>query len=122
MNIRLQEIKSELDALYAEIKARPAAEIEARIAEDMTALADGPSLWNGFQDEICSLIMGLSMFRMTDEDNRREAKLIAEWNQIVGAARQACNDRRQAKINAREVAAVKAAACPTCFATHAGEC
>ena len=41
-----------------------------------------------------------------------------EWNALVRQQREA----RQRRINAREVAAVRAAACPRCFATHAGEC
>jgi hypothetical protein len=38
------------------------------------------------------------------------------------ASRQASADRRQARVNAREVAAVRSAACPRCFSTHRGEC
>lgn len=42
-------------------------------------------------------------------------KAAREYNERARAA-------RQAKINAREVAKVRAAACPRCTITHAGEC
>lgn len=48
-----------------------------------------------------------------------------EWDEHIArlrSARQAQADRKQARVNARVVAAVRSAACPRCFSTHAGEC
>lgn len=44
------------------------------------------------------------------------------WNAEVARQQAEREARLQARKNAREVAAVRAAACPRCFATHAGEC
>jgi hypothetical protein len=41
-----------------------------------------------------------------------------EYNAIV----ERHNAEVQARRNAREVAKIRAAACPSCFATHAGDC
>ena len=41
-----------------------------------------------------------------------------EYNAEVAKIRAA----RQARINAREITKIRNAACPSCFATHAGEC
>jgi hypothetical protein len=112
---RLEAIKVELDALYFELRHRPAAEAEIRIAADAAQLIDVPGLPR-------FPFGALIAFRMTEADKQREARLIGEWNTIASAARQHRNDRRQAKVNAREVAAVRAAACPICLATHPGTC
>lgn len=48
-----------------------------------------------------------------------------EWDEYVARLRRqraAKRDARQARVNAREVAQVRQAACPRCFSTHAGEC
>lgn len=42
----------------------------------------------------------------------------SEYNKIVHQI----NAERQARINAAEVQKIRSAACPVCFATHAGEC
>lgn len=112
---RLDQIAERLAGLHREIAARPAAEAEVRIADTAAQLAEVPGLPR-FPFE------SLIMFRMTDADRRLEADLIGEWNTIARAVRARRADRRQAKVNAREVAKVRAAACPTCFASHAGEC
>lgn len=41
-----------------------------------------------------------------------------EWNAGVDKIRA----ERQRRINAREVSKIRSAACPSCYATHAGEC
>jgi hypothetical protein len=112
---RLEAIKVELDALYFELRHRPAGQIETRIAADAAQLIEVPGLPRFPFESLIAL-------RMTDADRQREARLIGEWNTIASAARARRAERRQAKVNAREVAKVRAAACGTCFATHAGEC
>jgi Zn finger protein HypA/HybF involved in hydrogenase expression len=47
---------------------------------------------------------------------------VQAWNEACARYREAADARQQARKNAREVAAVRAAACPSCFATHAGDC
>lgn len=44
------------------------------------------------------------------------------WRSEYNAAVAALNAERQRAANAREVAAIRSAACPRCFATHPGEC
>lgn len=52
----------------------------------------------------------------------RYAREVDDYNAAVRAHNAAIRDRAQAAANAREVAAVRKAACPNCFATHPGEC
>lgn len=110
----LDSIKERLAGLHREVAARPTPKIADAIEADMRELA--PLLPDQAR-QIEGLIAGLGlMTKMTDADRRLEADLIGQWNAIARA------DRRQAKINAREVAKVRAAACTECFVTHAGEC
>jgi hypothetical protein len=44
------------------------------------------------------------------------------YNAYVDAHNAAVKTRRQARRNAAETARVRSAACPTCFATHPGDC
>lgn len=53
-----------------------------------------------------------------DEYNRD----VHNWNTWVRATRQAKRVRAQAARNAAEVRTVRAQACPTCLASHPGEC
>lgn len=66
----------------------------------------------------------LGQFLALPADERR-----ALWNEEVlqfrarrKARKQRVDARRTAKTNAAVVAATRSAACPICFATHAGEC
>lgn len=47
---------------------------------------------------------------------------VDEYNAAVATHNTAVRDAAQAQVNARDLAKVRAAACPRCFATHAGEC
>jgi hypothetical protein len=62
---------------------------------------------------------------------RTEAEQIAEaryereadeYNAAVAVHNAASRGAAQARVNAREVAQIRDAACPNCFATHAGQC
>lgn len=117
---KLDSIKERLEGLHREITARPTPKIADAIESDLRELVP---LLPGQARQIEGLIAGLGlMTKMTEADKRLEADLIAEWNAIARAVRARRADRRQAKVNAREVAKVRAAACPECFVTHAGEC
>jgi len=110
---RVGQIRAELNALYAEVASRPAVQAEKSILADLQELASFPGM-----PKFPSLL-GL---RMTSDDFSREEKLIAEHNEIAGRIRAARDARQQARVNAAEVSRVRAAACPVCFSTHAGEC
>lgn len=47
---------------------------------------------------------------------------VRKYNEAVAAYNAKLKDARQARVNARQVAKVRAAACPSCTMTHAGEC
>lgn len=47
---------------------------------------------------------------------------VQTWNAYVHASRAEAKVNRQVRANAREVSAVRSAACPRCFSTHPGEC
>lgn len=112
---RLDALKIELNALYYELRNRPATAVETKISDTAAELIDVPGLPR-FPFE------ALIMFRMTDADKQRETRILSEWNEIARAVNERIKSRRQAKINAREISKIRAAACPVCFATHAGEC
>ncbi len=63
----------------------------------------------------------MAEWELTDEGvtYRRQ---VATWNAYVDAVKVERARGRQARVNAREVAKVRAAACPVCTGTHAGEC
>lgn len=50
------------------------------------------------------------------------AEAYENWRQEYNAGVTKLHQERQARINAREIAKIRAAACTRCFATHAGEC
>jgi hypothetical protein len=113
--VEIAALRIEIDSLYAGVKARPATEIETRIRDTASGLIDAGD-FPRFPFE------PLIYFRMTEAEKRREAALIVRWNVIITRAKIRNGERRQAKINAREVASIRAAACPVCFSTHTGEC
>jgi len=55
-------------------------------------------------------------------DEARYEREVDEYNAAVRAYNAAVEAAKQARVNARGVAKVRASACPRCFATHAGEC
>lgn len=57
----------------------------------------------------------------TPEGITHEAE-VAAYNRAVDERNAAAARNHQARLNAREVSAVRSAACPRCFTTHAGEC
>lgn len=44
------------------------------------------------------------------------------WRQEWNAGVMKMRAERQARANAREVSKIRSSACPSCYATHAGEC
>lgn len=79
----------------------------------------------GMSRELASLVSMIGPLKPGEKplvipDNvlRDYAAYVAEWNRVVEARRKAA----QTRINAREVANVRNAACPRCYSTHAGEC
>lgn len=56
----------------------------------------------------------------TDRDRWESA--VRRYNEQAKAYNAALKARKQERRNAAQVAAVRAAACPRCFATHPGEC
>lgn len=80
------------------------------------------TLFSGRTDIIATAeeVMGLltAAFVMPDDVRTAYERWAGEYNAVVARI----NAERQARINAREVAKVRASACPSCFATHAGEC
>jgi hypothetical protein len=57
----------------------------------------------------------------TDE-GRAYATAVAKYNAAATAWNAYVKDERQARKNARQIAAVRSATCPRCTMTHAGEC
>lgn len=106
---RLRELRAQIDALRAEVAARPA----TRLEKDIRYVSAGIGI-RAPRDTF-----GL---RMSQEEIAREEKLVAEYNEIANKLRQQRDDAKQAKINAAEAAKVRAQACAVCFASHAGEC
>lgn len=64
------------------------------------------------------LTMLNAAFVMPENVRLEYERWATEYNAVVAKIRA----ERQARANAREVARVRASACPRCFATHAGEC
>lgn len=62
---------------------------------------------------------------LTEEQRLAEDRYnleVRKYNEAVDAYNARLAAAKQARRNARETAKVRAAACPSCFATHAGEC
>lgn len=105
----LDHVERQLSALWTRIPKRHVDESEERIDDILAALSDSPDHY-------------LKLKRVTDADAQLLAKLAARRDAIINAGRQRTRAERQAQKNAREVAKLRAAACPECHATHAGEC
>jgi hypothetical protein len=105
---RIKAIQRERDALYLAAAGRPAAAIEDSISivATLTGIRAPSALF----------------FRMTADEIRRDEELVDEQNSIVAAVRRRQKEWAQTKVNAQEVADVRASACPDCFSTHKGEC
>lgn len=66
-----------------------------------------------------------ALLNRTPEELAAEARYdaeVAEYNAAVDAHNAKVRAQRQARANAAEAAALRAAACTRCFSTHAGEC
>lgn len=66
-----------------------------------------------------------ALLNRTPEQLAAEARYNAEaaaYNAAADAHNAKVRAARQARINAREVSAIRAAACPRCMSTHPGEC
>lgn len=75
--------------------------------------------------EIGQALIGTLQRNLTAEERAEEARYdreVREYNAAVATWNAAIKAKRQARLNAVEVAKVRAAACPVCFATHPGEC
>jgi hypothetical protein len=101
MNTRYDPIGDVERVLYA--SAQPGAQV-ADMMRQMDEALNRMSAW------------------LASPEVRAEEQRIAVHNTRVRAQRARKALARQRVINAREVAAVRSAACPRCLATHAGEC
>lgn len=75
--------------------------------------------------EACEMLTAVITRQLTAAErveSDRYNREVREYNAAVTAHNQAAADRRQARRNAAEVAAVRNAACTRCFSTHPGEC
>jgi hypothetical protein len=62
---------------------------------------------------------------LTEEQRLAEDRYnldVRKYNEAVDAYNEQVRAQRQARVNARQVAQVRKQACPTCFASHPGEC
>jgi hypothetical protein len=76
--------------------------------------------------EVAALAVRDALLRpRTEAEQIAEARYdreVDEYNAAVRDYNAAIAAAAQARVNALQVAKVRAAACPRCFATHAGEC
>lgn len=91
---------------------------ENRATEMLLRPAPGTNPFDviGRADEVLAVLT--SAFAIPAEVAEAYESWRGEYNAVVAKI----NQRRQARINAREISAVRSAACPRCFSTHAGEC
>lgn len=73
-------------------------------------------------DEMCELAAGTGRTASQQAEVDQYNTQVATWNAWVRATRQAKKVQAQTRKNAAEVRAVRAQACPVCFASHPGEC
>lgn len=106
---RIAEIKRERKEMLARASARPAPPIEQDVALVSHMTGEKVPAWSVY-------------LRLTPAEVAAEDRLVAENNAIVAAARRRDREREAAELAEAEIARVRAAACPHCFATHAGEC
>jgi len=103
--------------LRAELAAIDAADLALALA-----LAGG----DGARFDLAVLAVRDALLRpRTEAEQIAEARYnreVDEYNAAVATHNAAVRDAAQAQVNARDLAKVRAAACPRCFATHAGEC
>ena len=83
-------------------------------------LSDNPEVTQLTRDQIACVAL-MREWYATDEGRAYKAAC-ARYNAQVEAYRAAVKKARQTRKNTAEVAKVRAGACKTCFATHAGEC
>lgn len=88
------------------------------------AAAAGASSEPGSLAQLADALAGALLNRTPEElaDEARYDAEVAAYNAAAGAHNAQVRARRQARANAAEVAALRAAACPRCMSTHPGEC
>lgn len=75
--------------------------------------------------ELAEMLTQALTHKLTPAEQAEQARYereVAEYNKAVDAHNEIIRKARQTRINTREVAAIRRAACTSCFTIHAGEC
>lgn len=114
--VRPQELRDLIDMHNASQRA-----VNGALRGTVAQVGDFSESFARFQKEAFDWAGEIDAWYSTPEGIAYRAS-VRTWNEYVDSHNAAIKANRQARRNAREVSAVRSAACPRCFSTHAGEC